>query len=252
MPTLKWFNVTAGTNHQRWADAATSHKTMAERLADSEKMESTYAAEEKKSQTIFHETAGQSSVARMKAAFKATGGRITGADYDLIMKLGKSSQSGKGLVDWTNQELRDAIAGLQGGLDGPLLLLIEVVQDELDRRSPPAAAPAPSAPAPPAPPSAAPRATVNLAPEHHWNRPFSVKLLFPSDLGVSYTVVRDTGVVATGGKITRVRRVDGRSDWWEIFVTPLDDQTVELSVTSDLTLRSGEAIQAEKLARVPA
>ena len=57
-------------------------------------------------------------------------------------------------------------------------------------------------------------------PQTHDNNPFSVRLRFSEPISVSFRNFREPAVIVTGGTVTNASRVDGRSDWWEIDITP--------------------------------
>ena len=56
--------------------------------------------------------------------------------------------------------------------------------------------------------------------EHGGSSAFTFRLAFSEDIRNSYRKLRDDLLSATGGTVTRARRVDGRSDLWEIQVEP--------------------------------
>ena len=56
--------------------------------------------------------------------------------------------------------------------------------------------------------------------EHDGENAFSFRILFSEDIGISYKMLRDESVSATGGAVTGARRVDGRKDLWKITVEP--------------------------------
>ena len=57
-------------------------------------------------------------------------------------------------------------------------------------------------------------------PATHDGNAFSVRFRFSDKLFTSYKEFRDYAVAVTGGALTHARRLDGRSDRWEIDVTP--------------------------------
>ena len=57
-------------------------------------------------------------------------------------------------------------------------------------------------------------------PATHDGNAFSVRFRFSDKLLTSYKEFRDHAVAVTGGALTDARRLDGRSDRWEIDVTP--------------------------------
>ena len=200
-----------------------------------------YLAGERRAYVKFRATVGQSSAKRLTAAFKATGGRIMGAEYDLIMKLGLSAQSGKGLTKWTDQELHESRAGLQAGLDGPLTIFIEVIDEELGKRR---AAPTPLSIAPePVPPKLFLAEFMTLTP-HTGSKPFHCCVSFTKPLSTGYAEVRDHGFSVTGGRVTGARRVDGRSDLWDLTVRPDSKSALTVTTTNSLQSRNFEPLSS--------
>ena len=67
--------------------------------------------------------------------------------------------------------------------------------------------------------------------EHDGENAFSLRILFSEGIGIGYKTLRDESVSATGGTVTRARRVNGRNDLWEITVRPSGhgDATVTLA-----------------------
>ena len=56
--------------------------------------------------------------------------------------------------------------------------------------------------------------------EHDGSSVFTLRLAFSEAVRTSFRVLRDQAVSADGGTVRRARRVDGRSDLWEIHVRP--------------------------------
>ena len=90
--------------------------------------------------------------------------------------------------------------------------------------------------APQAPPSHDPlTASLDARPDaHDGESAFRVRVAFSEAIATSYRDL-DDGFAVTGGAITSVRRVDKRSDLWELKVTPAGDDDVTL------TLEAGQA-----------
>ncbi len=74
--------------------------------------------------------------------------------------------------------------------------------------------------------------------EHAGSGVFTFRLAFNEPVAISYKALRDESFAVTGGQVTRARRVDGRSDLWEITVEP--DSHADVTVT----LASGRACDA--------
>ena len=74
------------------------------------------------------------------------------------------------------------------------------------------------------------------APEsHNGEDAFTLRIAFSEAVAVSYRTLRDHALEVTGGRVTRAKRVDGRSDLWRITIEPDSDAgvTVVLPVTDD-------------------
>ena len=74
-------------------------------------------------------------------------------------------------------------------------------------------------------------------------QPFSIaggvriRVTFNQPLASGYATVRDQGFTVNGGQITRAKRVDGRSDRWELTIKRIGDPS-EISITSTDALRA--------------
>ena len=66
---------------------------------------------------------------------------------------------------------------------------------------------------------------------------FTLRLRFSEPIAIGYRTLRDESLAATDGAVTGARRVNGRSDLWEIEVAPASnaDVTLALPATSDCT-----------------
>ena len=67
---------------------------------------------------------------------------------------------------------------------------------------------------------------------HDGESEFTVRLAFVKDVGISPTSLREDALAATGGAVTRVQRVDDRSDLFEITVEPDSDEDVTITLSS--------------------
>ena len=74
--------------------------------------------------------------------------------------------------------------------------------------------------------------------EHDGSSAFTFRLAFSENIRNSYRKLRDDLLSATGGTVTRARRVDRRSDLWEIQVEPSGNEAVTV------TLAAGEHCSA--------
>ena len=75
----------------------------------------------------------------------------------------------------------------------------------------------------------------NTPASHNGTDTFRFRVAFSEALGISYKTLRDHSFDVTDGSVTGARRVDGRSDLWEITVEPDSnaDVTVVLPATDD-------------------
>ena len=67
---------------------------------------------------------------------------------------------------------------------------------------------------------------------HDGESEFNFRLAFVKDMGISPTSLREDALAATGGAVTRVQRVDDRSDLFEITVEPDSDEDVTITLSS--------------------
>ena len=67
---------------------------------------------------------------------------------------------------------------------------------------------------------------------HDGESEFTVRLAFVKDMGISPTSLREDALAVTGGAVTRVQRVDDRSDLFEITVEPDSDEDVTITLSS--------------------
>ncbi len=73
---------------------------------------------------------------------------------------------------------------------------------------------------------------VNVPQSHDGESEFTVRLAFVEDVGISPDSLREDALAATGGAVTRVQRVDDRSDLFEITVEPDSDEDVTITLSS--------------------
>ena len=75
----------------------------------------------------------------------------------------------------------------------------------------------------------------NVPDSHNSTDTFTFRVVFSEAVGTSYKTLRDHSFEVTNGSVTGARRVDGRSDLWEITVEPDSDAdvTVVLPITDD-------------------
>ena len=68
---------------------------------------------------------------------------------------------------------------------------------------------------------------------HNGSDPFTFRIAFSEDIGISYTDFRDHSLEVTNGSATKAKRVDGRSDLWEVTVQPSSGANVIVVVPAD-------------------
>ena len=67
--------------------------------------------------------------------------------------------------------------------------------------------------------------------EHDGSAAFTFRLQFSEPVGVGYATLRDQSLAASGGTVTRAKRVDGRNDLWEIEVEPAGAAGITVTLT---------------------
>ena len=81
------------------------------------------------------------------------------------------------------------------------------------------------------------------APEAHDGAgTFTVRLVFSEPVAISDQTLRDESVSAAGGAVEAARRVEGRSDLWEITLTPASDEPVTLTLAADRACDTAGAV----------
>ena len=73
---------------------------------------------------------------------------------------------------------------------------------------------------------------VNVPQSHDGESEFTFRLAFVEDVGISPESLREDAFSATGGTVTRVQRVDDRSDLFEITAEPDSDEDVTITLSS--------------------
>ena len=68
---------------------------------------------------------------------------------------------------------------------------------------------------------------------HDGESEFTFQVAFVKDVGISPTSLREDALTATGGAVTRVQRVDDRSDLFEITAEPDSDEDVTVTLSAD-------------------
>ena len=70
-----------------------------------------------------------------------------------------------------------------------------------------------------------------------------IRIEFNRALRVGWRTVLNQGFVVTGGKITRVQRVNGRSDYWELTVKPAGAGSIVITSTESLVGSGGQQLK---------
>ena len=78
--------------------------------------------------------------------------------------------------------------------------------------------------------------------EHDGESKFSFRIAFSAVISVSYTTVRDASFQVTAGEVTAARRVDRRSDLWEITVDPASNEAVTIVLPETIDCDASGAI----------
>ena len=66
--------------------------------------------------------------------------------------------------------------------------------------------------------------------EHDGENAFRFRVVFSEDIATGYRTLRDESFTVTEGRVTAARRVDGRSDLWEITVGPDSREAVTITL----------------------
>ncbi len=66
--------------------------------------------------------------------------------------------------------------------------------------------------------------------EHDGETAFKLRIAFSEGIAISFRTFRDQSVSATGGRVTKAKRVDRRKDLWEITVEPDTNEAVTLTL----------------------
>ena len=70
-----------------------------------------------------------------------------------------------------------------------------------------------------------------------------IRIKFNRALRVGWRTVLNQGFMITGGKITRVQRVNGRSDYWELTVKPMGAGNIAVTSTDALIGAGGQQLK---------
>ena len=155
----------------------------------------------------------------------ASGGSpITG--YRVQWRLASGSwESPADVTDATVRRLSHAITGLIGGVEYAVRV---IAINEIGDGPPSDDATASSG-------AAAQQFTAQFrhAPASHGGAAFSFHIAFSEPVAISYRTLRDHSLEVTGGAVNRARRVDGRSDLWEITVEPHSGAAVNIALPAN-------------------
>ena len=82
----------------------------------------------------------------------------------------------------------------------------------------------------------------NVPDEHDGETSFNFNVAFTTDVAIGYASMRDDAFTATQGDVTAPRRVNGRSDRWEITVEPDGDEDVTITLPANRACTTTGAI----------
>ena len=82
----------------------------------------------------------------------------------------------------------------------------------------------------------------DLPDSHDGSTAFTFRVLFSEDVGISYVNMRDDAFSLSEGGVTGARRVDGRSDLWEITVEPGGNSDVGITLPANRSCTATGAI----------
>ena len=82
----------------------------------------------------------------------------------------------------------------------------------------------------------------DLPDSHDGSTAFTFRVLFSEDVGISYVNMRDDAFSLSEGDVTGARRVDGRSDLWEITVEPDGNSGVGITLPANRSCTTTGAI----------
>ena len=77
---------------------------------------------------------------------------------------------------------------------------------------------------------------------HTGSESFTVRIAFSEAVAIEPTAFREHGADVTGGSAANARRVDGRSDLWELTIAPASDAAVTIVVPADRACDTAGAI----------
>ena len=81
----------------------------------------------------------------------------------------------------------------------------------------------------------------SLPTEHDGTTEFALQLAFNQPIWLTEAVMRTQALTVTGGRVTSARRVDGRSDRWEIAIQP-DANDVRISLLPTISCNTNGAV----------
>ncbi len=78
--------------------------------------------------------------------------------------------------------------------------------------------------------------------EHDGETAFTLRIAFSEGIAIGYRRFRDQAVSATGGRVTKAKRVDRRKDLWEVTVEPDTNEAVTLTLAGGRTCGTAGAV----------
>ena len=82
----------------------------------------------------------------------------------------------------------------------------------------------------------------NVPAEHDGETSFSFNVAFTTEVAIGYASMRDDAFTVTEGDVTQARRIDGRSDRWEITVEPDGNEDIAITLAANRACTTTGAI----------
>ena len=84
---------------------------------------------------------------------------------------------------------------------------------------------------------------------HNGTDAFTFRIAFSEDIAIKYRTFRDHSLKATGGSVTKAKRVNKRKDLWEVTVEPDSNAgvTVVLPITEDCAAQGAVCTSGGKM-----
>ena len=87
----------------------------------------------------------------------------------------------------------------------------------------------------------------NVPAEHDGETSFSFNVAFTTEVAIGYASMRDDAFTVTEGDVTQARRIDGRSDRWEITVEPDGNEDIAITLAANRACTTTGAICSKGL-----